>query len=151
MLWERLRAKKLILCAFAVKNGLFVGVQGFSLSSSPSSEDGIISVCPATTVTLTCTASGVGSMTWRDHREIHAFIAMDYDNDETRVVHEGPYTLNLTTIDNRSGQRADFTSTLTVMVDDIVSGTNISCLVFMKRDHLVINKGSKLFAHYVCI
>ena len=90
-------------------------------------------------------------MTWRDRREIHAFLVMDYDNEETRVVHEGPYTLNLTSIDNRIDQLADFTSTLMVMVDDIVSGTNISCLVFMKRDHLVINKGSKLFAHYVCI
>jgi hypothetical protein len=124
------------------------GVQGFSLSSSPSSEDGIISVCPATTVTLTCTASGVGSMTWRDHGEIHPFIAMDYDNEETRVVHDGPYTLNLTSIDNRIGQRADFISTLTVMVDDIASGTNISCLVFMKRDHLVINQRSRPSSPY---
>ncbi|CAI8043871.1 hypothetical protein GBAR_LOCUS24351, partial [Geodia barretti] len=81
-------------------------------------------------------------MTWRDRREIHAFLVMDYDNEETRVVHEGPYTLNLTTIDNRIDPLVDFTSTLTVMVDDIVSGTNISCLVFMKRDHLVINKRS---------
>ena len=130
---------------------LFVGVQGFSLSSSPSSEDGIISVCPATTVTLTCTASGVVTMTWRDRREIHSFLVMDCDNEGTRVVHDGPYTLNLTTIDNRTGLRADFTSTLTVTVDDIVSGTNISCLVFMNRDHLVINKKSKLFPYIICM
>ena len=41
-----------------------VGVDCFSLSSSPiSSDDGHIIACPHTTVTLTCTATYVGSMT----------------------------------------------------------------------------------------
>ena len=102
------------------------GVQAFSLSSSPSSEDGHISVCPATTVTLTCTASGVASLGWRDQNGlIHGFVAND---PESSVIEEGPYTLTLVAVDNDDGDSlADFTSTLEVMVDDITNGTNISC------------------------
>ena len=112
-------------------------VQGLSLSSSPSSEDGHISVCPATTVTLTCTASGVGSLGWNDqNRQIHGFVASD---PESSVIEEGPYTLTLVTVDNDDGDSlADFTSTLEVMVDDITNGTNISCAIFRNQKHLVI-------------
>ena len=73
-------------------------VQGLSLSSTPpSSEDGIISVCPATTVTLTCSASGVGSMGWRDQdRLIGSFTASD---NESSVIDKDPYTLTLVSIE----------------------------------------------------
>ena len=112
-------------------------VQGFSLSSSPSSEDGHISVCPATTVILTCTASGVASLGWRDQNgQIDVFTASD---PESSVIEEGPYTLTLVAVDNDDGDSlADFTSTLEVMVDDITNGTNISCAIFRNQKHLVI-------------
>ena len=42
----------------------FAGVHCLSLFSSPSSEDGQVTVCPGTTVTLTCTASQVEILTW---------------------------------------------------------------------------------------
>ena len=113
------------------------GVQGFSLSSSPSSEDGHISVCPATTVTLTCTASEVASLGWRDQNgAIGGFGASD---SESSVIEEGPYTLTLVAVDNDDGDSlADLTSTLEVMVDDITNGTNISCAIFRNQKHLVI-------------
>ena len=112
-------------------------VQGFSLSSSPSSEDGHISVCPATTVALTCTASGVGSMGWRDQNgEIGGF---DTTDSESSIQEHDPYTLTLVTVENDDGDSdADLTSTLEVMVDDITNGTNISCAIFRNQKHLVI-------------
>ncbi|CAI8027569.1 hypothetical protein GBAR_LOCUS15746 [Geodia barretti] len=89
------------------------GVQGLSLCSSPSSEDGIISVCPATTVTLTCTASGVVALGWRNQNgAIRGFSASD---PESMVIEEGPYTLTLVSVDNDDGDSdADLTSTLEV-------------------------------------
>ena len=79
-----------------------VGVDCFSLSSSPlSSEEGHIIACPHTTVTLTCTATQVGSMTWfENNREMHVFSPSDYDSEETRVVYDDSYTLTLIAVDN---------------------------------------------------
>ncbi|CAI8053486.1 hypothetical protein GBAR_LOCUS29245, partial [Geodia barretti] len=120
------------------------GVQGLSLSSSPSSEDGIISVCPATTVTLTCTASGVGGLGWRvQNRLIDGFLAC---GNESRMIEDGPYTLTLVSVDNDGGNCvADLTSTLEVMVDDIANRTNISCATSRNQKHLVIYKISAPF------
>ena len=102
----------------------------FSLSSSPiSSEEGHIIACPHTTVTLTCTATQVGSIRWRDQNgEIDIF----FSNEELSVVQRGPYTLSLIAVNNVSmdGIADDMTSTLEVMVDDIVNGTSIACEVF---------------------
>ena len=104
------------------------GVDGFSLSSSPSSEDGQVTVCPGTTVTLTCTASQVTSQGWRDQNGlIGGFGTTDA---ESSVIEDGPYTLILVTVDNDGDSLANFTSTLEVMVDDIPNGTNISCTIY---------------------
>ena len=115
----------------------FKGVHAFSLSSSPpSSENGHISVCPTTTVTLTCTASGVRSLAWRDqNRQIGGFHARVSE----RNIEVDPYNLTLVALDNDDGDDlANFTSTLDVMVDDITNGTNISCTIFMNQKYLVI-------------
>ena len=121
------------------------GVEYLSLSSSPpSSEEGHITACPHTTVTLTCTATQVGSMTWRDQGLIHTFLPGDIESEQTRVVHDDPYTLTLTTVENVMGALADFTSTLEVMVDDIDNGTDITCAVFQNQDHLLIYIASRL-------
>ena len=110
----------------------------FSLSSSPiSSEEGHIIACPHTTVTLTCTATQVGSLLWRDQNgEIDIF----FSNEELSMVQRGPYTLSLIAVNNVSmdGIADDMTSTLEVMVDDIVNGTSISCEVFHDDDKLFI-------------
>ena len=122
-------------------------MDGFSLSSSPSSEDGQVTVCPDTTVTLTCTASQVDFLSWiqQPNQELHPFYARDYESEVTRVVEEGPYTLTLVAVDNVSGTIADFTSTLEVMVDDIEDGTTIACGIFIDEDQLTISKTSKAF------
>ena len=118
-------------------------MQGLTLSSSPSSEDGHISVCPATTVTLTCTASAQAFLTWRQVTEIYTFFADDYETEETRTVQRGPYTLTLVAVDNVMGSIADFTSTLEVMENDISNETIITCQLFTDEDHLTIIKISK--------
>ena len=125
------------------ENGCYYSdVDGFSLSSSPSSEDGHVRVCPGTTVTLTCTASQVHFLTWTQepNQELHIFFADDYETLENRVVVEGPYTLTLEAVTNVSGTTADFTSTLETMVDDIEDGTSIACDVLTVEDHLIISK-----------
>ena len=122
-------------------------MDGFSLSSSPSSEDGQVTVCPGTTVTLTCTASQIEILTWiqEPDEELHPFIARDYESEVTRVIDRDPYTLTLVAVDNVSGTIGDFTSTLEVMVDDIEEWTTIACDVFDDEDQLTISKTSKAF------
>ena len=120
----------------------YLDAEGFSLSSSPSSEDGHVRVCPGTTVTLTCTASQIEVLTWKQEPDqaLHAFVASDYETEEKRVVVEGPYTLTLVAVTDVNGATADFTSTLEALVDDIEDGVNITCNVFTEEDHLIIFK-----------
>ena len=121
------------------------GINGFSLSSSPSSEDGHVRVCPGTTVTLTCTASQVRVLTWiqEPNQELHPFFADDYGAEGNRIALEGSYTLTLVALTNVNGTTADFTSTLETMVDDIEDGTSITCNVLTDKGHLTISKTSK--------
>ena len=110
----------------------------FSLTSSPiSSDDGHnIIVCPSTTITLTCTAATqVSFMTWRYQGSFHTFLPHHIDDEQTRVVHDDPYTLTLIAVDNRTG---DFTSTLEVLVNDIENGTDITCETYQNTDHIII-------------
>ena len=126
-----------------MKNGCYyLDVEGFSLSSSPSSEDGHVRVCPGTTVTLTCTAIQIEVLTWKQEPDqaLRTFVASDYETEEKRVVVEGPYTLTLVAVTNVNGAIADFTSTLETMVDDIEDVVNITCNVFTEEDHLIIFK-----------
>ena len=125
---------------YHVNSYVFSGVHSLSLSSSPSSEDGHVRVCPGTNVTVTCTASQVTSQGWRDKNGlIRGFSSTD---DVPTVVHHAPYTLTLVAIDdNDDGDNlADFISTLEVMVDDIANGTTISCTIFQNQQHLIIYK-----------
>ena len=120
------------------------GVNSFSLTSSPSSEDGHVRVCPWTTVTLTCTASNIGSLAWGDQNGlIHGFLP---HNTELEIEH-APYTLTLVAVENADeiDSLANLTSTLEVTVDNINNGTNISCIIFRKQAHLVIYIASKTF------
>ena len=120
----------------------FSGFHSLLLSSSPSSEDGHVRVCPGTTVTLTCTASQVTTQGWRDQNGlIHGFSSTD---DVPTVVQHAPYTLTLVAVDDNDGDDlADFTSTLEVMVDNIANGTNISCSIFQNQERIVIIKTGK--------
>ena len=80
-------------------------------------------------------------MTWLEQgRQIDVFFVSSFHSEETRVVHDDPYTLTLIAVDNitTGGQIGDFTSTLEVMVDDIDNGTDITCAISQNTDHIVI-------------
>ena len=78
---------------------------------------------------------------WRDQNgQIYAFHSNRYQ--EANVV-EGPYTLTLL-VDNANGIYGDLTSTLEVMVDNVVNGTNISCEIFRNHKNLLLFKTGNL-------
>jgi hypothetical protein len=98
-------------------------------------------VCPNTTVTLTCTASAISSLTWADQIGDIATFAR---NDSTPNKYIAPYILSYFE-ENSSGFVADFTSTLKVPVSDIPNGTDIACRTFTERKHLLIYQEGVLF------
>ena len=71
------------------------------------------------------------SLGWRNQSgPIHAFRA-DRNPEPMSVVEKNPYILTLVSVDNDDGDIfGDITSTLEVMVDDVVNGTSITCAVF---------------------
>ena len=72
------------------------------------------------------------------------FFPTDYDNENTREVYDAPYTLTLVAVENHVNSLADLTTILHVMVNDIINGTELSCLTFGDNDQLVVYKESKM-------
>ena len=96
-MWERMCAKKLIYVCFCCLEWL---TNSCRCSGLPFHHLRMVSlsVCPATTVTLTCTASGVVGMRWSDQNgAIDGFTASD---PESGAKEERPYTLTLFSVDN---------------------------------------------------
>ena len=91
-------------------------------------------------VTLTCTASQIEVLAWRqDQDDIYLFFADDYETEGKRVVVRSPYTLTLVAVTNVNGTTADFTSTLETMVDDIEDETSIAWNTFDEEVYLTIS------------
>ena len=130
-----------------MQNAFNSGIKGLSLSSVPVSEGNHITVCPHTNIILNCTDTQVATLTWRDQNgQIDVFIPSDITTEERRVLKSAPYTLTLVAIDNSVGNVADFTSTLEVMVDDIDSGTTITCQTTRDQKQILIHKKSRSIA-----
>ena len=108
-------------------NDALTGGQGLlSISSVPVSEDGqSVTVCPHTRVTLTCTATQIISLTWADQSGAIVTLALNLLNTS---LDRPPYNITLMA-ENEIGFRADFISTLEVIVDDIDSGITITCRI----------------------
>ena len=71
------------------------------------------------------------------------FFPIDFESEDTKVVHDGPFTATLVAIESDT---TPFTSTLEFMVDDdIVNGSEITCLTFLGQDHFIIYKKSERF------
>ena len=111
----------------SLHNNALTGVNGLlTLSSVPVSEDGqSVAVCPHTRVTLTCTATQIISLTWADQSGDIVTLALNLLNTS---LDRPPYYITLMA-ENVIGLRADFISTLEVIVDDIDSGTTITCRI----------------------
>ena len=71
-------------------------------------------------------------MAWRDETHgIHAFFTSDFESEDKKVVHDRPFTATLVAIESDTTL---FTSTLEFMVNDIVNGSEITCLTFSDQD-----------------
>ena len=85
-------------------------------------------------------------MTWSEHnREIRVIVVDDYEEGQSRVFQDDPYTVSIT-VNNitMNGIAGDITTTLEVMVDDIDNGTDITCATVQNTDHRVIYIASEL-------
>ena len=107
-------------------NDALTGGQGLlSISSVPVSEDGqSVTVCPHTRVTLTCTATQIISLTWADQSGDIVTLALNLLNNS---LDRPPYYITLMA-ENVNGLRADFISTLEVIVDDIEQQSHVAYL-----------------------
>ena len=109
----------------SLHNNALTGVNGLlTLSSVPVSEVGqSVTVCPHTRVTRTATQ--IISLTWADQNGDIETLALNLLNTS---LDRPPYNITLMA-ENATGLRADFISTLEVIVDDIDSGTTITCRI----------------------
>ena len=113
----------------------------------PVSEDGqSITVCPHTRVTLTCTATQIISLTWADQSGAIVTLALNLLNTS---LDRPPYNITLMA-ENAIGLRADFISTLEVIVDDIDSGTTITCRISQSEVKQLIITSSGLNKKFMC-
>ena len=112
------------------------------LSSSVEIVGQYVTACPHTSITFTCTANQVSSLTW--------FALPHLDEDDTIVIFasQSPHSkeiddifnVSLVAVENMSGHSADLKSTLTVNADGVTNGTNVSCLVFSETRSIIILK-----------
>ena len=120
---------------------------GIVLSSSVESEDGHVTVCPDTTITFTCSDTGVTAMRWL------ALPLLNEDNSPVLgsatmigvpLVVDDVFTVTLVarelTMDWFTG---NYTSTLDVVVNDMIhNGTNVTCFTPNVASLLIIKQGS---------
>ena len=84
--------------------------------------------CPNSIAVLTCTASQVTSLAWFAQDKKIGTIS---DSSNVRI-ENSPYTITFT------GNHANFTSVMEVMVDDIPNGTCIKCKTFGNQEEVFI-------------
>ena len=104
---------------------------GIVLSSSVESEDGHVTVCPDTTITFTCSDTGVTGMIW------FALPLLNEDNSPGLGSHVGigvshvvddVFTVTLVARELINNFTGNYTSTLDVVVNDVIdNGTNVTC------------------------
>ena len=105
---------------------------GIVLSSSVESEDGHVTVCPDTTITFSCSDTGVTGMIW------FALPLLNECNSPGLGSHVGigvplivddVFTVTLVARElMMAGIRCNYTSTLDVVVNDVIhNGTNVTC------------------------
>ena len=111
---------------------LSTAANGIVLSSSVQSEDGHVRVCPDTTITFTCSDTGVPGMIW------FALPLLNEDNSpglgsdtmiEVPLVVDDVFTVTLVARELMMDDfRGNYTSTLDVVVNGVVhNGTNVTC------------------------
>ena len=105
---------------------------GIVLSSSVESEEGHVTVCPDTTITFTCSDTGVIGTVWFAPLLLNEYNSLSLGSHiEIGVPHviDDVFTVTLVArelmMDNFTG---NYTSTLDVVVNDVIhNGTNVTC------------------------
>ena len=115
------------------------------LSSSVKSEDGHVTVCPDTTITFTCSDTGVFGIIW------FALPLLNEDNSHSLgsgtmigvpLVVDDVFTVTLVARELMMDDiRGNYTSTLDVVVNDVIhNGTNVTCKTSINVASLLIFK-----------
>ena len=126
---------------------------GIVLSSSVESENGHVTVCPDTTITFTCSDTGVPGIIW------FALPLLNEDNSPGVGSHIGigvplivddVFTVTLVARELMMGDNnftGNYTSTLDVVVNDVIhNGTNVTCKTSNDKASLLIFKlGNYIF------
>ena len=128
---------------------LFPGINGIVLSSSVESENGHVTVCPDTTITFTCSDTGVVGIVWFALpllNEGNSLSLGSYVGIGVPHVVDDVFTLTLVArelmMDNFTG---NYTSTLDVVVNDVIhNGTNVTCKTLNNIVSLLIFKQGML-------
>ena len=121
------------------------GINGIVLSSSVESEDGHVAVCPDTTITFTCSDTGVHGMRW--------FALPLLNEDNSPVLGSGTmigvphvvddvFTVTLVARELMDNFTGNYTSTLDVVVNDMIhNGTNVTCFTPNVASLLIFKQG----------
>ena len=117
------------------------GISGLSLTSSVETVGKYVTVCPHTSITFTCSASQVSSLTW---------FALPYlDEDDTVVIYASQdphsrvienFNVSLVSVNNRMSYTADLISTLSVETERIDNGTKVACITLSHTESIKILK-----------
>ena len=101
-----------------------------------------ITACPHTTITFTCSAIQVSSLTWLalPHLdEDDTIVVFALHNVYNRVIND-VFNVTLVSVENIRGYLADIISVLSIKVDGIDNGTNVSCIVVSNTESRIILK-----------
>ena len=127
---------------------LSTAAHGIVLSSSVESDDGHVTVCPDTTITFTCSDTGVTGMRW------FVLPLLNEDNSpglgsnvieigDTLVV-DDVFTIALVARELMDNFTGNYTSTLDVVMNDIMipNGTNVTCFTPNIASLLIFKQGA---------
>ena len=123
---------------------------GIVLSSSVKSEDGHVTVCPDTTITFTCSDTGVTGIIW------FAIPLLNEDNSPSLgsdfgigvpLVLDDVFTVTLVARELMMNDlHGNYTSTLDVVVNDVIhNGTNVTCWSSNVASVLIFKLGNYTF------
>ena len=110
------------------------------LTSSLDYEGRYVSVCPSTSVSFTCTATQISSLTWTALPlldEDATAIVFSSDSTFFRIINNY-FNLSLDSVENKMGYTADLTSTLHIEPEGINNGTIVSCIATSGSKTMII-------------
>ena len=126
---------------------LSITSNGILLSSSVESEDGHVTVCPSTTITFTCSDTGVYGMVWFALPLLNEDNSLVLGSDIAIGVPIGVqdvFTITLVARELMADFRGNYTSTLTVVVIDMIqNGTNVTCFTPNVASILIFKQGKQ--------